>query len=122
MDVREERRVLPSVELGPVLKRVDVGGEPVLVGRLLDGMPVAVGPVCPHQNRPMDGGSLYSEVVCPHHHYTYDPRTGENLYPKRVFPPERAERVQPIVSYETWEEEGWLWVGPPRPRAAPGGL
>lgn len=103
--------VLPSEQVRPTLRRVEVSGEPVLVGRLLDGSAVAVGPICPHQGRPMDGASLYSEVVCPHHHYTYDARTGENLYPKAVFPPQRAERVEPIVAYEAWDEDGWLWVG-----------
>ena len=107
----QPRRVLPSEEVRPRLRRVDVRGEPVLVGRLLDGTAVAVGPTCPHQHRPMDGASLYSEVVCPHHHYTYDARTGENLYPKRVFPDRRAARVQPIVVFDAWDEDGWLWVG-----------
>jgi nitrite reductase/ring-hydroxylating ferredoxin subunit len=105
---------VPSDRLGHVLDRVEVGGEPVLVGRLLDGTPVAVGPVCPHQHRPMDGGSLYLEVVCPHHHDTNDPRTGENRYPKKVFPRARADTVEPIVVYDAREEEGWLWVGPRR--------
>ncbi|MHC8504289.1 hypothetical protein HF519_17915 [Pseudonocardia bannensis] len=43
----------------------------------------------------MDGGGVYGdEVDCPHHHYTYDGRTGENRYPRRVFP--RSRRCAPV--------------------------
>ncbi len=105
-------RATRSDELDHVLRRVEVAGKPVLVARLLDGNPVAVGPICPHQRLPMDGGAAYrDEIDCPNHHYTYDARTGENHFPKRVFPRERAEQVEPIVVYETREADGWLLVG-----------
>lgn len=105
-------RAIRSEELSSVLQRVEVWGEPVLVARLLDGSPVAVGPICPHQQLPMDGGSVYrDEIDCPNHHYTYDAHTGENRFPKRVFPKERAEQVEPIVVYETSEDDGWLLIG-----------
>ncbi|MQA86517.1 MAG: Rieske 2Fe-2S domain-containing protein [Streptosporangiales bacterium] len=104
-------RAARSEDVGRVLHRVDVGGHPMLVARTADGDAIAVGPICPHQNKPMDGGNVYGdEVDCPNHHYTYDARTGENGYPKRVFPARRAAAVKPITAYRTREADGWVWV------------
>ncbi len=87
-----------------------------LVARTSAGDAIAVGPICPHQNRPMDGGNVYGdEIDCPHHHYTYDAHSGGNRYPKRVFPRARAEQVKPIRAFLTREEEGWVWVQVERP-------
>ncbi len=94
-----------------MLCRVEVAGQPVLLGRTAAGDAVAVEPICPHQHRPMDGGNVYGdEIDCPHHHYTYDAHTGENHYPRRVFPRARAELVQPIRAFPVREDEGWVWV------------
>lgn len=100
---------------GPRFVRREAHGRPVLLTRLSDGTPVAFGRICPHQSREMDEGVLWEdEIDCPHHHYTYDPRTGENRYPRRVFPPRRAATVRGIPVFETREEDGWVWVGPLR--------
>jgi nitrite reductase/ring-hydroxylating ferredoxin subunit len=105
------KRAAPSDQVGRMLCRVEVAGQAVLLGRTAAGDPVAVGPICPHQHRPMDGGNLYGEEIdCPHHHYTYDAHTGENHYPRRVFPRARAELVQPIRAFPVREDEGWVWV------------
>lgn len=83
----------------------------VLLGRLIGGEVVAVSRVCPHHGRNLDGGALYAdEIDCPHHHYTYDPHTGENLYPKRVFPKERAQTVLDIRAYRARDDGEWVWV------------
>lgn len=98
---------------GPGYVRVSVGDEPVLLTRLRDGTAVAFGPICPHQNKPMDGGSVWEgELDCPHHHYTYDPHTGENRFPKRTSPGFRAAQLEGIAVYATTEADGWVWVGP----------
>jgi nitrite reductase/ring-hydroxylating ferredoxin subunit len=55
------------------------------------------------------------EIDCPHHHYTYDPRTGRNLFPSRVFPAARARTIRGIPVFEVKEEDGWIWVGPRKP-------
>ncbi|MGH8929773.1 MAG: Rieske (2Fe-2S) protein [Egibacteraceae bacterium] len=106
-------RAAPSQDVrGPRFLRAEVAGRPVLLTRLRDGTPVAFGPICPHQGKPMDSGVLWDgEIDCPHHHYTYDPRTGENRFPRRVFPAERARQVRGIVIYEVREEDGWVFVG-----------
>jgi nitrite reductase/ring-hydroxylating ferredoxin subunit len=104
-------RAAPSDQVGRMLCRVQVAGQPVLLGRTAAGDAVAVGPICPHQHRPMDGGNVYGEEIdCPHHHYTYDAHTGENHYPRRVFPRARAELVQPIRTFPVREDAGWVWV------------
>jgi nitrite reductase/ring-hydroxylating ferredoxin subunit len=104
-------RAAPSNEVGRVLCRVQVAGQSVLLGRTAAGDAVAVEPICPHQHRPMDGGNVYGdEIDCPHHHYTYDAHTGQNHYPRRVFPRARAELVQPIRTFPVREDEGWVWV------------
>jgi len=120
------QRVARSDEVArPGFVRREAHGRPVLLVRLSDGSPVAFGHICPHQGLELDEGVLWEdEVDCPHHHYTYDPRTGENLYPKRVFPARRAAGVRGIPVFETREEDGWVWVGPVRPPGAapdPGG-
>lgn len=104
-------RAAESADVGRVLRRVHVGGTPVLLGRTADGDAIAVGTICPHQNKPMDNGNVYGdEVDCPNHHYTYDARTGQNRYPKRVFPRVRAATVKPITAYEARESDGFVWV------------
>jgi 3-phenylpropionate/trans-cinnamate dioxygenase ferredoxin component len=96
---------------GPCFLRVEAGGHPVLLTRLADGTVVAFGRICPHRDRPLDEGRLWDdEIDCPHHHYTYDPRTGENLYPKRVFPARRAASLKGIPVYDVHEDDGWVWV------------
>ena len=105
-------RVARSDEVqGPRFLRREVQGRPVLLTRLSDGTPVAFGNICPHQRQEMDEGTLWEdEIDCPHHHYTYDPRTGENRFPKRVFPARRAETVPGIPVFPTEEAEGWVSV------------
>ena len=93
--------------------RVVAHGKPVLLSRVSDGTPVAFGTVCPHQQKELDEGAMWEdEIDCPHHHYTYDPRTGRNLFPARVFPASRASRLLGIPVFEVKEEGGWVWVGP----------
>jgi 3-phenylpropionate/trans-cinnamate dioxygenase ferredoxin component len=109
-------RVARSDEVqAPRFIRREANGRPVLLTRLSDGAPVAFGHICPHQNLELDEGMLWDdEIDCPHHHRTYDPRTGENRFPKRVYPARRAATVLGIPVYETREADGWVWVGPRR--------
>ena len=45
---------------------------------------------CPHQNNPLEGATMWDNLInCPFHHFQYDVRTGENHYPKNVYPEER---------------------------------
>jgi nitrite reductase/ring-hydroxylating ferredoxin subunit len=103
---------LPGDEVGNTLRKAEVNGVQVLLGRLIGGEAVAVSPLCPHRNRSMEGGALYTDIVdCPEHHYTYDARTGENRYPKNIFPRHIAREIEGITVYPTREQDGWVWVG-----------
>jgi nitrite reductase/ring-hydroxylating ferredoxin subunit len=107
-------RAIKSDSVGSRLVRVEVEGVQLLVGRLIGGEVVAVTPDCPHQGRPMDGGSLYSDMVaCPHHQYTYDACTGENRYPKSVWSGERKSNIKGISVYPARDDGDWVWVGLP---------
>lgn len=98
---------------GPRFTRVEIAGEPVLLTRTRDSTPVAFGNICPHQNLPLDDGALWGdEVDCPHHHYTYDPHTGRNCFPRRVFPAVKAAEIEGLPTYDVREEGGWVYVGP----------
>jgi nitrite reductase/ring-hydroxylating ferredoxin subunit len=85
----------------------------VLLARLDDGTVAATSTVCPHRGEDLSGGRLYLGAIdCPLHHYLYDPRTGENVYPRNVFPADLADRLAPLPVYPVMEEGGWIWVGP----------
>jgi nitrite reductase/ring-hydroxylating ferredoxin subunit len=104
-------RAARSDDVTGVLRRVVVRGRPVLVGRTAGGVAFAVGPLCPHRNRPMDGGSICGdEIECPHHHYTYDARTGVNRFPRQVCPRILAGQVRDLRTYPTAERDGWVWI------------
>jgi len=60
--------------------------------------------LCGHQNLPLAGGKVWQGVLdCPWHHFQYDIRTGENLYPKRIYPlhalPQLCKQVSPLCTY-----------------------
>lgn len=96
---------------GSVLK-VRIHGRAVLVARLEDGTPAASSVVCPHELADLSEGKLYMGAIdCPRHHYLYDLRTGENRYPRNVFPADLAARLAPLSLYPVKEEDGWIWVG-----------
>ena len=60
--------------------------------------------LCGHQNLPLVGGQVWRGVLdCPWHHFQYDIRTGENLYPRRVYPlnalPHLRQQVSSLMTY-----------------------
>lgn len=69
-----------------------------------EGQFYAVQGLCNHQSLPLEGGQLWQGVLdCPWHHFQYDIRTGENLYPRRVYPidalPHLLQQVEPLKTY-----------------------
>lgn len=114
-DDRFERAARSEDVRFPEFTEARVRGREVLLSRLNDGTPVAFGTICPHQKNPLKSGRIWEgEVDCPYHHYTYDPVTGENRFPKRVSPAFRREQLEDIEAFEVREDDGWLWVGPQR--------
>ena len=105
-------KVVSSESLPPrSLSKVRIAGEAVLLARLEDGTLAASSPVCPHEAADLAEGSIYMGAInCPRHHYLYDLRTGENRYPRNVFPADLAARLEPLRLFDVKEEQGWIWV------------
>lgn len=60
--------------------------------------------LCAHQNLSLAESKVWKGVLdCPWHHFQYDIRTGENLYPKRVYPlktlPHLRNQILPLQIY-----------------------
>jgi 3-phenylpropionate/trans-cinnamate dioxygenase ferredoxin component len=111
--VGDWQRALDSTALKPgSLAKVVVAGREVLLARLEDGTVTAASTVCPHRGEDLSGGMVYMGAIdCPWHHYLYDLRTGENRYPRNVFPADLAACLAPLPLYPVKEEAGWIWVG-----------
>ena len=105
-------KVLKSEALPPGrLAGAVIAGKKVLLARLDDGTLAAASATCPHQGTDLTEGMLYFDGIdCPLHHYVYDLRTGENRYPRNVFPAHLAANLAPLPLYPVKEEEGWIWV------------
>ncbi len=73
--------------------------------------------VCPHQHNPLEGARVWDGMLqCPWHHFRYDLRTGQNLYPSNVYPtddPRLLEQIQPVHTYPLRVHNGEIFVGLP---------
>ncbi len=84
-------------------RMLQVGRCPILIVND-QGKFYALQGLCGHQNLPLAGGKVYQGVLdCPWHHFQYDIRTGENLYPRRVYPldalPYLRQQISPLRTY-----------------------
>ncbi len=103
MGMAQRVRVTSVGEVSPGTMRVfEVNGRRLLIANV-EGVFFALSNQCPHREAPLDQGWLRGNVIeCPWHHYRYDVRTGENLYPRNVYPADLTylERdLQPIQQY-----------------------
>lgn len=128
-----ETPVLRSKELPPGgLREVRIGSRRVLLARLRSGEVVAAEALCPHEGTPLAEGTIRGEAVdCPTHHYLFDLRTGQNLYPYPIYPEWKRKEVGDLslAIYPCRENGGWIRVslGPERrstasPGDSPGAL
>ena len=87
MRVSEFVKIATRGEIAPgQMKVAEIDGVAVVVVNL-DGDYFAFEAICPHRDGPLHLGYLWGDSIeCPWHHYLYDIRTGENLYPKNVYP------------------------------------
>lgn len=93
------------------LVKVHCTGQPVLLARLEDGTLAASSAVCPHEAADLTEGRIYMGAIdCPRHHYLYDLRTGENRYPRNVYPKDMARDLAPLTIYPVREKHGWIWI------------
>jgi nitrite reductase/ring-hydroxylating ferredoxin subunit/uncharacterized membrane protein len=89
---------------GPELKRVEVDGEPVAVGRSTGGGICAIAAHCSHLGGPLEQGERTGDVVtCPWHGSQFDLCSGDVLAGPAVFP-------QPV--YETRVVDGRIELRP----------
>jgi phenylpropionate dioxygenase-like ring-hydroxylating dioxygenase large terminal subunit len=110
------------VELGSALKpgamrRYEVLGEPVLVGRDRRGEPFALRDICPHRAAPLSAGWIVdgeaggAEVACPYHGWRF--RTGDGAcaaIPSLADGQEmQTERIR-VRRYPVAESQGLLFV------------
>ncbi len=74
--------------------------------------------LCGHQHLSLEGGQVWQGVIdCPWHHFQYDLKTGENLYPKRVYPlqhlPHLGEQVKSLPTFPVRLMNHRIQVGVP---------
>ena len=90
-----------------------VGESPVILANWA-GQIYALYGVCPHRNNPLQGATLWDHFLnCPWHHFMYDVRTGENHFPKNVYPtdyPRLQEQLRPLKTYPVQVKDGDVWV------------
>lgn len=90
-----------------------IESRPVVVANVA-GQFFALHGVCPHQNNPLIGACLYEYLLdCPWHHFEFDVRTGENHYPRNVYPddmPELQEQLRPLRTYAVEIRDQEIWV------------
>jgi nitrite reductase/ring-hydroxylating ferredoxin subunit len=90
-----------------------VSGRPLVIAHY-EGQFYALGGICPHQHNPLEGARLWGHLIdCPWHHFQYDIRTGENWYPKNVYPedlPWLAAQLQPLPTYRIELRGSEIWV------------
>ncbi len=105
------RRVARADEIPPGETRYyEVDGVPVVLAHW-NGRFFALAGICPHQNLPLDGARLWDRLLtCPWHNYQYDITTGENYFPKRVYPADLEDRARPLAAYAVERRGDELWV------------
>jgi len=74
----------------------------------------ALSGLCPHRLNPLEGAVLWDYLVdCPWHHFQYDVRSGENFFPRNVYPEDLQylnEQVRPLDTYAVEIRDGEVWV------------
>jgi nitrite reductase/ring-hydroxylating ferredoxin subunit len=113
-------RDIPASRVYPVL----AGGRELILVRDGEGNVYALDGLCPHQRLPLAGAAVWKGVLeCPWHHFQYDVCTGENLYPRRVYPAQLAARlgdhVRPLRIYPVRTVNEQIQVGMPEAGGSP---
>jgi nitrite reductase/ring-hydroxylating ferredoxin subunit len=97
-----------------VAKLVRVGNTPVVLINE-EGKIYALYGLCSHQHRSLEGGTVWRGVLdCPWHRFQWDIRTGENVYPRNVYPlnamPHLEEQVRTLPTYRATVVDGYIEV------------
>lgn len=66
---------------------------------------------CPHMGGPLREGRLVgARIDCPWHHYLFELSTGENFYPRSVYPDDLAPSVASLRIFPIREVNGHLEI------------
>lgn len=108
------RRICRAEEVPPGrTKFACIDGRPVILANYA-GSVYALNGICNHQYKSLEGAHLWDHLLdCPWHHFQYDVRTGENHFPKNVYPkdvPRLQEQVKPLDTYPVEIREGEVWA------------
>ena len=108
------RKLARAEEIPPgQTKFVCVGEAPVILANWA-GRIYALYGLCPHRANPLEGATMWDHLLdCPWHHFQYDVTTGENYFPKNVYPldyPRLQEQLRPLKTYPVRIEGGEVWV------------
>ncbi len=97
------------------LQRYVILGEPVLLGRDLDGKAYAIRDICPHRAAPLSAGQMVRSengcvVQCPYHGWTFDTSGTCTSVPSLT--PDQAMDVERIKvrDYAIREQQGIVWI------------
>ncbi len=91
----------------------EIDGAPVVVANW-GGEFHALAGICPHQKLPLEGATLWDRyLTCPWHNYQFDVASGENWYPRRVFPAALREQIKDLAHYGVEVRGGEIWVDLP---------
>ena len=73
--------------------------------------------LCPHRGNPLEGAQLWDHLIdCPWHHFQDDIRTGENYFPRNVYPADYPElqhqlhQLKPLATHRVELRESEIWV------------
>jgi nitrite reductase/ring-hydroxylating ferredoxin subunit len=87
-----------------------IRGKPLVLARW-GGSIHALSGLCPHQSKPLSGARVWGGLLtCPWHNFQYDLRTGENHYPRNVYPPDLASQLAPLKTYPVEIRGNAIWV------------
>lgn len=66
----------------------------------------ALSPMCSHEGNSLDGAAVWDGLLdCPWHHFQFDVETGENRYPKCVYPTDRPDLTDSVRALRTFALE-----------------
>jgi nitrite reductase/ring-hydroxylating ferredoxin subunit len=86
---------------------------PILLANV-EGTIYALSGICPHQENPLEGAVLWGNLVdCPWHHFQFDACTGENHFPRNVYPedmPALDRQVRALETFAVDVRDGEVWV------------
>ena len=89
-------------------------GEAAVILANWEGRIYALHGLCPHQNNSLEGAVLWDNLLdCPFHHFQFAVQTGENRFPKNVYPddmPHLEPQVRPLRTYAVEVRDGDIWV------------